>query len=185
MRLKKLFEYRLRDVEHLQWRGEKVTGYVSLCIIEAYYLFVVQTSSVVRMDGSQFSLFHEEPIRNVSQHSIFSVLTLNAEFYVSFLDIWLGILLWMSVSYVIVYLTAVAVSCLALRKHPWFPLFSIPLLAMAFIGPATFGAVTSASIALPLAAANKAITSVQCMFLGCIQTLSLIIISFTKILATL
>uniref|UniRef100_A0A0N5ANU1 Transmembrane protein 170A n=1 Tax=Syphacia muris TaxID=451379 RepID=A0A0N5ANU1_9BILA len=132
------------------------------------------------------SLFYSNiTAKSYLQHFILNVLLLDNGLYGSFWDIWLGILLWMTASYLTVYLIAAAISSLALRKHPWFPLFLIPLLVVAFLGPTTFGAATSASIALPLSAAHKAISSVQCMFLGCMQTLSLVLISYTRILATL
>lgn len=58
-------------------------------------------------------------------------------------------------------------------------------LAMAFIGPSTIGALTSASIAMVFRSADKTINSWHCMILGCLQTLFAIIIGFSRLLATL
>lgn len=56
---------------------------------------------------------------------------------------------------------------------------------MAVLGPTTLGALTSASIALTFAMANKPITVWHCMFIGCGQTFFVILTSFFRILATL
>uniref|UniRef100_A0A0R3RKA2 Secreted protein n=1 Tax=Elaeophora elaphi TaxID=1147741 RepID=A0A0R3RKA2_9BILA len=56
---------------------------------------------------------------------------------------------------------------------------------MAILGPATVGALTSASIALMFSSADKAISCWHCMVLGSGQTLAVVIISFSRILATL
>lgn len=137
------------------------------------------------MEESQISFVAKTGPIKATGRTPLRVLVLDSEPFLSFFEVWLGILLWMAASYMFVYFAGAAVSLLALRKHPWFPLFSLPLLAMAFVGPATFGAVTSASIALPLSAANQAISSVHCMLFGCVQTVFIIAISFSRILATL
>lgn len=59
------------------------------------------------------------------------------------------------------------------------------LSGMAVIAPATVGMLTSATIALMFSSADKAISCWHCLILGSAQTLAAIIISFSRILATL
>lgn len=56
---------------------------------------------------------------------------------------------------------------------------------MAFLGPTTLGALTSVSIALTFAMANKPITPIHCLLLGCGQTAIVVLTSFFRIMATL
>ncbi|VDM39594.1 unnamed protein product [Toxocara canis] len=120
-----------------------------------------------------------------SSFSLWEVLTLESEDMVSFWEMWLGITVWMTVSYAFVYFLAAAVSTLMLRKHPWMLAITIPMLAMSVICPATLGALTSATIALTFSSADKAISCSHCMALGCAQTFFAVIIGFSRILATL
>ncbi|KAE9555292.1 hypothetical protein FO519_001543 [Halicephalobus sp. NKZ332] len=113
------------------------------------------------------------------------VLALSAHDIRSFWHMWLAILLWMTVSYVVIHVVAFLCAVVMLRHHPWMVFLSFPFLAMVLVGPSTFGALTSASIAWTFALANKSITSWHCMFLGCGQTLVVVILSFSRILATL
>ncbi|KAI6197918.1 hypothetical protein M3Y94_01282500 [Aphelenchoides besseyi] len=77
------------------------------------------------------------------------------------------------------------VSIVKLRHHPWVGYLSFPFIVMIFLGPTTIGALTSASIALTFAMAQKSITAWYCMFIGCGQTLMVLLTSFLRILGTL
>lgn len=132
-----------------------------------------------------FSLFAEGNATTKSSFSLWEVLTLDGEDMVLFWEMWLGITVWMAVSYAFVYFLAAAVSTIMLRKHPWMLVVTIPMLAMSVIGPATFGALTSATIALTFSSAEKAISCSHCMALGCAQTVFAVVIAFSRILATL
>uniref|UniRef100_A0A7E4VXW9 Transmembrane protein 170B n=1 Tax=Panagrellus redivivus TaxID=6233 RepID=A0A7E4VXW9_PANRE len=120
----------------------------------------------------------------VNHFSIIDVLTLSAVGLRTFWQMWLSILVWMAVSYVIVYLVACMVAVVMLRNHSLLFVW-MPFVAMIFIGPTTYGAVTSASIAWTVAIANKSITAWHCMLIGCGQTLAIMMLSFVRILATL
>jgi hypothetical protein len=120
-----------------------------------------------------------------AEFSLLKVLILSDNGIQTFWHVWLSILLWMTVSYIFVHIIGFICAVLMLRHHPWMLFISFPFLAMLIIGPSTFGAVTSASIAGTLALANKSITAWHCLILGFGQTLIIIILSFARILATL
>lgn len=55
---------------------------------------------------------------------------MDGEDMVLFWEMWLGITVWMAVSYAFVYFLAAAVSTIMLRKHPWMLVVTIPMLGM-------------------------------------------------------
>uniref|UniRef100_A0A1I7ZDL2 Transmembrane protein 170A n=1 Tax=Steinernema glaseri TaxID=37863 RepID=A0A1I7ZDL2_9BILA len=120
-----------------------------------------------------------------SNFSLWKVVTLSGESTNVFWEIWLSILLWMLISYALVHLVAGALSILMLRRHSWMPFLTVPFFAMFFVGPATFGAVTSASIALTFTTASIPVTCLICALLGITQTASVLVVSFSRLLATL
>ncbi|KAK0426047.1 hypothetical protein QR680_009520 [Steinernema hermaphroditum] len=124
-------------------------------------------------------------IATESNFSLWNVLTLTSDRTNVFWEIWLSILLWMLISYAFVHLVAGALSLLMLRKHYWMPFLTIPFVAMFFVGPVTLGTVTSASIALTFSTASISVTCLICALLGITQTVSVIIVSFSRLLATL
>ncbi|KAI6183127.1 hypothetical protein M3Y97_00455200 [Aphelenchoides bicaudatus] len=116
---------------------------------------------------------------------MWEILTLQEKNVKGFWHMWTAIFCWMAVSYMIAHLVAFLVSLFKLRHHPWVLYLSFPFLVMIFLGPATLGALTSASIALTFATAQKSITATHCMIIGCFQTLIIVLTSFFRILATL
>ncbi|VDN01104.1 unnamed protein product [Thelazia callipaeda] len=139
------------------------------------------------MATGRFSIFASEVniTTAVSSYSLWRVLTLDGEDISSFWEMFLGITLWMFISYIVVYVTAALISMTMLRNHPWMLIYAASMFGMAILGPATVGALTSASIALMFSSADKAISCWHCMVLGSSQTLAVVIISFSRILATL
>ncbi|MFH4983026.1 hypothetical protein AB6A40_009735 [Gnathostoma spinigerum] len=138
------------------------------------------------MNEVPFTLFakhHNGTVR--VDFSLWKVLTLRHHEMTQFWEMWLGITAWMAVSYITIHLTAALVAMIMLRKHSWMVMIVLPMIAVAFIYPATIGALTSASIALTFSSADKAINSTACMILGCSQTLFIVVLSFSRILATL
>ncbi|KAI1714290.1 putative transmembrane protein domain-containing protein [Ditylenchus destructor] len=120
-----------------------------------------------------------------SNFSISDVLALKNYSLVSFWQQFSAIFIWMAVSYVVAHLIAFSIAVTMLRHHQWVLYISCPFLVMSVLGPTTLGALTSASIALTFAMANKAITPWHCMIIGCGQTFFVILTSFFRILATL
>lgn len=45
----------------------------------------------------------------------------------SFWEMWLGIAIWMALSYMLVYIIAAFVSMIMLRNHPWMLVVSLPM----------------------------------------------------------
>uniref|UniRef100_A0A915DGA0 Transmembrane protein n=1 Tax=Ditylenchus dipsaci TaxID=166011 RepID=A0A915DGA0_9BILA len=91
----------------------------------------------------------------------------------------------MAASYVFAHLIAFCLAVTMLRHHPWVLFISFPFLVMTVLGPTSLGALTSGSIALTFAMANKPITPWHCMIIGCSQTFCVILTSFFRIMATL
>ncbi|KHN73818.1 Transmembrane protein [Toxocara canis] len=162
------------------WLGITVWMTVSY----AFVYFLAAAVSTLMLRKHPWMLAITIPMLGCS-FSLWEVLTLESEDMVSFWEMWLGITVWMTVSYAFVYFLAAAVSTLMLRKHPWMLAITIPMLAMSVICPATLGALTSATIALTFSSADKAISCSHCMALGCAQTFFAVIIGFSRILATL
>jgi len=98
---------------------------------------------------------------------------------------WLSITAFMALTYCCVHLFGLICAVITLRNHPWMLAFSLPFIGMLIIGPAIFGAITSAVIAWPIAVANKSISLFECLLTGAFQTFIIVVISFTRILATL
>ncbi|KAI6230411.1 hypothetical protein M3Y99_01059900 [Aphelenchoides fujianensis] len=113
------------------------------------------------------------------------ILTLSENNVQGFWQMWFSIFAWMAASYIFIHLVAFLVSIVKLRHHPWVAYLSSPFIVMIILGPTTMGALTSASLALTFAMAQKSITAWHCMFLGCGQTLMVFLTSFFRILATL
>ncbi|KAK6105545.1 T-cell receptor beta chain ANA 11, putative [Brugia malayi] len=139
------------------------------------------------MTAGHFSIFAAEAnaTTTTSNYSLWKVLTLSGEDISSFWEMFLGITLWMVISYAFVYIIVALISMIMLRNHPWMFIYAASIFGMAILGPATVGALTSASIALMFTSADKAISCWHCMVLGSAQTLAVVIISFSRILATL
>ncbi|CAD5207428.1 unnamed protein product [Bursaphelenchus okinawaensis] len=118
-------------------------------------------------------------------YDMWSVLSLQENNVNGFWQLWLSIFIWMAVSYIFVHAIAFLVAVISLRYHPWVFFISFPFLLMMLLGPTTVGALTSASIALTFSMAQKSITAWHCLFIGCGQTLIVLMTSFFRILATL
>lgn len=131
-------------------------------------------------------------------YSVFDVLTLKNTYINGFWEIWMSIMIWVAISYIFAHIFAFLIAVVMLRHHKWMFFISCPFLgrkikirylkfylAMAFLGPTTLGALTSVSIALTFAMANKPITPIHCLLLGCGQTIIVVLTSFFRILATL
>uniref|UniRef100_A0A8R1TL66 Transmembrane protein 170A n=1 Tax=Onchocerca volvulus TaxID=6282 RepID=A0A8R1TL66_ONCVO len=140
-----------------------------------------------KMAAEHFSIFAVDvnTTATTSNYSLWKVLTLSGEDISSFWEMFLGITIWMVISYVFVYIIVALISMIMLRNHPWMFIYAASIFGMAILGPATVGALTSASIALMFSSADKAISCWHCMILGSAQTLAVVIISFSRILATL
>ncbi|CAJ0930519.1 unnamed protein product, partial [Mesorhabditis belari] len=132
------------------------------------------------------SLF--ENVKNPTKwiYNVYDVLSVNTDVQIEeWQHIFFSILIWMTISYLVAYLTAILIATIMLRKHPFVVCIVLPMSLMCVVGPVTMGAVTSASIAFALSSANKPVNPAYCLVLGVIQTFFHILISFSRILATL
>ncbi|VDK76662.1 unnamed protein product [Anisakis simplex] len=83
---------------------------------------------MIMQNDDFFSLFAEGNATIKTNFSLWKVIVLNGEDLVSFWEMWLGILVWMSISYVFVYLFAAVISTLMLHKHRYMLFVTIPML---------------------------------------------------------
>ncbi|XP_067651565.1 transmembrane protein 170A-like [Haliotis asinina] len=118
--------------------------------------------------------------------SILNVLWLSANDDLdSFGEMWYQIFLWALFSSMLVHVIASLIAVCRLRKHKlgrWIP---VVIVAMGVLSPLTGGVVTSAVIAGVFRASDFVITPFYALVCGVGQTIIVMFISFTRILATL
>ncbi|KAK7483026.1 hypothetical protein BaRGS_00025689 [Batillaria attramentaria] len=117
--------------------------------------------------------------------SVLNVISLTADPLKSFTEIWYSVFLWALFSSLFIHIGAMLIAVLRLRKHPlgrWFPL---AILAMGIISPLTGGVVSSAAIAGVYRASDFIMMPFYALVWGVGQTVVVVFISFTRILATL
>lgn len=102
-----------------------------------------------------------------------------------FHEMWYLIVLWAMLSSVVVHTCAALVAFVTLRKHKFGRFFSILILVMGVVSPATSGIVSSATIAFVHRTASLQMAPVYAMMWGVGQTVVSACIGFTRILATL
>lgn len=102
-----------------------------------------------------------------------------------FHEMWYHIVLWALFSSVFVHTCAALVAFVTLRKHKFGRFFSILILVMGVVSPATSGVVSSATIAFVHRTASLQMSPVYAMVWGVGQTVVSACIGFTRILATL
>lgn len=118
--------------------------------------------------------------------SVLNVLSLTANDPLnSFIEIWYSVFLWSLFSSLAVHVGACLIAICRLRKHRvgrWIP---IGIVAMGIISPLTGGAICSAAIAGVYRASDFHMHPYYALVWGIGQTVAVIIISFSRILATL
>ena len=103
----------------------------------------------------------------------------------TFPDMWYHMFLWALFSSIFVHTCAALVAFVTLRKHKFGRFFSILILVMGVVSPATSGVVSSAAIAFVHRASSLQMSPVFAMVWGVGQTVLSACIGFTRILATL
>lgn len=103
----------------------------------------------------------------------------------SFTEMWYHIVLWALFSSIFVHTCAALVAFVTLRKHKFGRFFSILILVMGVVSPATSGVVSSATIAFVHRASSLQMSPIYAMLWGVGQTVLSACIGFTRILATL
>uniref|UniRef100_A0A0B6ZP59 Transmembrane protein 170A n=1 Tax=Arion vulgaris TaxID=1028688 RepID=A0A0B6ZP59_9EUPU len=103
----------------------------------------------------------------------------------TFVEIWYQVFLWALFSSLFVHIIAALISFLRLRKHSigrWIP---AAILAMGVLSPLTGGVVSSAAIAGVYRASDFVMMPLYALVWGVVQTFLVVVISFSRILATL
>jgi Putative transmembrane protein 170 len=103
----------------------------------------------------------------------------------TFSAMWYHIFLWALFSSIFVHTCAALIAFVTLRKHKFGRFFSIFILVMGFLSPATCGVFSSAAIAFVHRASSLQMSPIYAMTWGVGQTAISACIGFTRILATL
>lgn len=103
----------------------------------------------------------------------------------TFAEMWYHIFLWGLFSSVFVHTCAALVAFVTLRKHKFGRFFSILILVIGVVSPATSGVVSSAAIAFVHRASSLQMSPVYALVWGIGQTALSACIGYTRILATL
>lgn len=109
----------------------------------------------------------------------------HAESLKTFPEMWYHIVLWAFFSSICVHTCAALIAFVTLRKHKFGRFFSILILVMGVVSPATSGVISSAAIGFVHRASSLQMLPVYAMLWGVGQTVLSACIGFTRILATL
>ncbi|XP_074864468.1 transmembrane protein 170A isoform X1 [Carettochelys insculpta] len=111
--------------------------------------------------------------------------TLHSSALNSFSDMWYGVFLWALVSSLSFHIPAGLLALFTLRRHRYGRFMSVSILLMGIVGPIAAGTLTSAAIAGVYRAAGKDMIPFEALTLGVGQTFCVLVVSFSRILATL
>lgn len=100
-------------------------------------------------------------------------------------QMWYQVFLWHLFSSILVHFVAAAIGFGRLRRHKIGRFIPAVILVMGFLSPMTGGMVTSAAIAGVYRASGFEMAALYALVWGVGQTIVIIFISFTRILATL
>ncbi|XP_072013441.1 transmembrane protein 170A-like [Amphiura filiformis] len=121
----------------------------------------------------------------ISFPSVRKVITLETEPLANWIEMWYQIFLWYLFSSFLVHSGAALVAVWALHRHKYGRFYAVLILVMGFIGPITGGIATSAIIAGLFKTTTFKFYPMYAMVCGWGQTIMMILISYTRILATL
>jgi len=102
-----------------------------------------------------------------------------------FAEMWYQVFLWCLFSSILVHFVAASIAFGRLRKHKIGRFIPAVFLVMGFLSPLTGGVVTSAAVAGVYRASGFEMAPLYALVWGVGQTIIIIFISFTRILATL
>lgn len=102
-----------------------------------------------------------------------------------FVDMWYHVFLWSLFSSILVHVVAALIACGHLKHHKIGRFVPIIIIIMGILSPIIGGAITSAAIAGIYRASGFEMGKLYALVWGVGQTIVLILISFTRILATL
>ncbi|XP_070575929.1 transmembrane protein 170A-like [Ptychodera flava] len=117
--------------------------------------------------------------------SFSSVIGLSSDPLQGFAEMWYHVFLWFLFSSVLVHAIAAFIAFFCLRKHKIGRFVPVAIIIMGFLGPMTGGSITSVAIAGVHRAAGYTMFPLYAMIFGVGQTLMVLLVSFTRILATM
>ncbi|EDV38082.1 uncharacterized protein Dana_GF11085, isoform B [Drosophila ananassae] len=103
----------------------------------------------------------------------------------TFREMWYHVFLWALFSSIFIHTCAAVVAFFTLRKHKFGRFFSILILVMGFLSPASSGIISSAVISFVHRASSLPMSPIYAMVWGLGQTIVSACLGFTRILATL
>ncbi|XP_055317541.1 transmembrane protein 170A [Sitodiplosis mosellana] len=103
----------------------------------------------------------------------------------TFLPMWYHIALWSLISSIFIHTCAALIAFVTLRKHKFGRFFSILILVMGVVSPATSGIVSSATIAFVHRASSLQMSPVYALVWGIGLTIVSAFVGYLRILATL
>ncbi|XP_077983038.1 transmembrane protein 170A-like [Glandiceps talaboti] len=117
--------------------------------------------------------------------SFASVIGLSSDPLRGFAEMWYHIFLWFLFSSVLVHAVASIIAFFCLRKHKIGRFIPVAIIIMGFLGPMTGGSITSVAIAGVYRAAGFTMEPLYAMVFGIGQTTMVLVVSFSRILATM
>ncbi|XP_023177773.1 transmembrane protein 170A [Drosophila hydei] len=103
----------------------------------------------------------------------------------TFREMWYHVFLWALFSSIFIHTCAALVAFVTLRRHKFGRFFSILILVMGFVSPASSGIISSAVIAFVHCASSLPMSPIYALFWGVGQTIFSACLGFFRILATL
>ncbi|TRY85946.1 hypothetical protein DNTS_032712 [Danionella cerebrum] len=102
-----------------------------------------------------------------------------------FTEMWYWVFLWSLFSSLLVHGAAALLMCVTLQAHKRGRVITLLLISLGFLASLTGGVITSAAVAGVYRVAGKDMTPLEALLLGVGQTALSLIISFSRVLATL
>ncbi|KAM9384811.1 transmembrane protein 170B [Pholidichthys leucotaenia] len=102
-----------------------------------------------------------------------------------FTEMWYWVFLWCLFSSLFVHGAAGLLMLVMLQRHKWGRLITVVLVSVGFLASLSGGVITSAAVAGVYRVAGKDMAPLEALVLGMGQTTLSIVISFSRILATL
>ncbi|XP_056598100.1 transmembrane protein 170B [Triplophysa dalaica] len=102
-----------------------------------------------------------------------------------FTEMWYCVFLWCLFSSLFVYGAVGLLMCVTLQRHKRGRFITVVLISVGFLASLTGGVITSAAVAGVYRVAGKGMTPLEALVFGMGQTAFTVVISFSRILATL
>ncbi|XP_043920786.1 transmembrane protein 170B [Protopterus annectens] len=122
---------------------------------------------------------------NLSVQKVLSLWANNGTSLEQFTEMWYWVFLWALFSSLVVHGVVGLLMFVNLQRHKQGRLISIVLVSIGFLASVTGGMITSAAVASVYRVAGKTMAPLEALVFGVGQTLLSLVISFSRLLATL